>query len=349
MMAIRFTENPIITTRDIQPSCPDFVVECVMNPGVFEFDNKTWLLLRVSERLPQKKGKVSLPVMRTDGSIENLFFDEDDPQLDTSDPRKFTYDGHMYLSTISHLRLVSSDDGVHFREPENIPPKILGTGYLETYGIEDCRVALIDGVYNLTYSQVSENGVGVGLIQTKDWVNFERKGMIFPPHNKDCALFEERINGKYYCFHRPSGIGLGGNFIWLSSSDNLTHWGDHQCILYTRKNMWDSGRIGAGASPVKTEEGWLAIYHGADNNSRYCLGAVLLDLKNPTKILARSESPIMEPVVDYEKNGFFGNVIFTNGHKVEGDKVTLYYGASDEVVCGAEFSIQQILRSLKPT
>jgi predicted GH43/DUF377 family glycosyl hydrolase len=347
MMAIRFKENPIITTSDISPSRPDFVVECVMNPGVFEFDNKTWLLLRVSERLPQETGKVSLPVMRSDGSIENLFFDEDDPKLNTSDPRKFTYDGHMYLSTISHLRLVYSDDGIHFREPENIPSKIFGTGYLETYGIEDCRVALIEGVYNLTYTQVSENGVGVGLIQTEDWVNFDRKGMIFPPHNKDCALFEEKINGKYYCFHRPSGIGLGGNFIWLSSSANLTHWGEHQCILYTRKNHWDGGRIGSGASPIKTEKGWLAIYHGADKDSRYCLGALLLDLEDPTKILARSETPIMQPIAEYEKNGFFGNVVFTNGHIVKGDTVWLYYGASDEVVCGASFSIKEILQSLK--
>lgn len=346
MMANRFNENPIISTHDINPSQPEFVVECVMNPGAFEFDNKIWLLLRVSERLPQTKGKVSLPIMKADGQIKNLYFDKNDPKLDTTDPRKFTYDGEMYLSTISHLRLMCSEDGIHFEEPKNICSKIFGEGSMETYGIEDCRVAMIEGVYNLTYTQVSKNGVGVGLIRTKDWVNFERKGMIFPPHNKDCALFEEKVNGQYYCFHRPSGIGLGGNYIWLSSSNNLTHWGNHQCILYTRKGKWDSSRIGAGTSPIKTKEGWLAIYHGADDNSRYCLGAVLLDLENPAKVLARSEHPIMEPVTDYEKNGFFGNVVFTNGQWVRGDKITVYYGASDEVVCGADFSLKEILASL---
>lgn len=345
-MAKRFNENPIITTHDISPSRPDFIVECVMNPGVFEFDEKIWVLLRVSERLPQTNGKVSLPIMQADGSIHNLFFDQNDPRLDTTDPRKFTYDGQMYLSTISHLRLMCSEDGIHFREPENICSKIFGEGIMETYGIEDCRVAYMDGFYNLTYTQVSEYGVGVGLIRTKDWKNFDRIGMIFPPHNKDCALFEEKINGQYYCFHRPSGIGLGGNFIWLSASKNLTHWGNHKCILHCRKGKWDSSRIGAGASPIKTNEGWLAIYHGADDNSRYCLGAVLLDLENPEKVLARSENPIMEPVTDYEKNGFFGNVVFTNGQRVKGDKITVYYGASDEAVCGADFSIKEILGSL---
>jgi predicted GH43/DUF377 family glycosyl hydrolase len=110
--------------------------------------------------------------------------------------------------------------------------------------------------------------------------------------------------------------------------------------------MWDSARIGAGCSPIRTPRGWLAIYHGADENSRYCLGAFLLELHDPAHVIARSEFPIMEPTEDYERRGFFGNVIFTNGHLVVGDKLKLYYGASDEVICGAELSIEQILNSL---
>ena len=95
------------------------------------------------------------------------------------------------------------------------------------------------------------------------------------------------------------------------------------------------------------QQGWLEIYHGADYQNRYCLGALLLDLNDPSKVIARSKAPIMEPTAPYEQTGFFGNVVFTNGHLVEGDKVTVYYGASDEVICGAEFSIGEILRSLK--
>lgn len=331
---------------DIQPSQPGWVVECVLNPGVFRFEGKTWLLLRVAERPVQLAGKVSFPIMREDGSMRVLEFDQKDPKLRLDDPRIVGYNGKNYLSTYSHLRLVCSEDGVHFTEPTDLPTKIFGKGVLETFGIEDCRVSLIDGVYHLTYTQVSENGVGVGLMQTTDWRNFTRKGMILPPTNKDCALFEEKIGGKYYCLHRPSGNGLGGNFIWVSSSNDLLHWGIHHCILRTRERWWDSARVGAGAAPIRTSAGWLEIYHGADHHDRYCLGAILLDLNDPSKVLARSHDPLLEPLADYELTGFFGNVVFTNGHVVNGDELTLYYGASDEVICGATLSIEGVLEGL---
>lgn len=343
----RFEQNPILYTQDIQPSTPGFVVEGVLNPGAFTFEGKTWLLLRVAERPVQKDGIVSFPILKEDGTLKIMEFEKDNPDVNVSDPRLVKYKNTIYLSTISHLRLVCSDDGVHFYEPGDRPTKIFGEGKLETFGIEDCRVTQIGDEYCLTYTQVSENGVGVGLIRTSDWKNFSREGMILPPHNKDCAIFEEKIKDQYFCLHRPSGVDLGGNFIWLASSPDLRHWGQHQCILHTRPGMWDSARVGAGAAPIKTEEGWLEIYHGADQDQRYCLGAVLLDLNDPSKILARSYEPLMEPIAEYEKNGFFGNVIFTNGHCVHGDEITMYYGASDEVICGAKLSIAEILADLQ--
>jgi predicted GH43/DUF377 family glycosyl hydrolase len=285
-------------------------------------------------------------VLRENGDIEIMEFSTTDPDIDLSDKRMVGYKDKTYLSTISHLRLVCSDDGVHFYEPDTLPTKIFGKGALETFGIEDCRVCFMENQYHLTYTQVSENGVGVGLMRTHDWRHFSREGMIIPPHNKDCALFDEKVEGKYFCLHRPSGIALGGNFIWVASSPDLLHWGDHRCILRTRENWWDSARIGAGTSPIKTAAGWLEIYHGADSNHRYCLGAVLLDLKDPSKVLARSRDPLLEPVADYEKTGFFGNVVFSNGHLVHGDEITMYYGASDEVICGATLSVNEILSEL---
>ncbi len=345
-MANRFFENPIISKTDIKPSHADWVVECVLNPGVFRYAGKTWLLLRVAERPEQREGRVSFPIMDAEGGYQILSFDKDDPRIDLSDARMVAYAGRTYLSTISHLRLMCSDDGVHFYEPRDVPAAIFGEGPLETYGIEDCRVSLIDGSYYLTYTQVSASGVGVGLMQTSNWCDYRRHGMILPPHNKDCTLFEERIGGQYFCLHRPSGISLGGNYIWLASSPDLLHWGRHHCILHTREGWWDSARVGAGAAPIRTEEGWLEIYHGADHHHRYCLGAILLDLDDPSKVLARSHHPLLEPVSDYERNGFFGNVVFTNGHVVDGDVITLYYGASDEVICGATFSIQEILQDI---
>lgn len=345
-MSKRFDENPIILTSDIRPSMEGMKVECVLNPGVFTFENKTWLLLRVAERPHQKEGFVSFPILDEHGNMEIKTFALNDPDLDLSDARMVTYKGKMYLSTLSHLRLVCSDDGRNFYEPKHIPSEIFGQGALETYGIEDCRVSFIDNEYCLTFTQVSENGVGVGLMRTKDWVHFEREGMILPPHNKDCALFEEKIDGKYYCLHRPSGKDLGGNFIWQASSYDMFHWGGHKCVMKTRPGMWDCARIGAGAAPIKTEAGWLEIYHGADFNNRYCLGAVLFDLNDPSIVLARSIEPIFEPEQTYETNGFFGNVVFTNGHLVEGDNIHMYYGASDEVICGATLSISEILATL---
>jgi beta-1,2-mannobiose phosphorylase / 1,2-beta-oligomannan phosphorylase len=117
-------------------------------------------------------------------------------------------------------------------------------------------------------------------------------------------------------------------------------------LLGLSEDGWDNGRIGGGAVPFKTDKGWLEIYHAADKNDRYCLGAVLLDLHNPAKILAKTEEPILEPEEDYEKNGFFGNVVFTCGLVVEGDTVRIYYGAADESIAGAELSLQEIMSKL---
>ena len=320
-------------------------VACLLNPGAFRFQGKTWLLLRVAERPEQKSGKTSFPVLDARAGLTILEFDNSDPKLNLSDPRVICYDGHDYLTTMSHLRLVMSEDGIHFSEPLGGKP-IFGSGELETFGIEDCRVSQLDGTYYLTYTQVSEHGVGVGLRSTRDWENLYEHGMIFPPHNKDCAIFEERIEGKYYALHRPSSPELGGNFIWIAESPDLEHWGNHRCIAHSREGCWDSARVGAGASPIKTKDGWLAIYHGANRENRYCLGALLLDLNKPWQVIARSEEPIMEPRERYERDGFFGEVIFTNGHVLDGDSITIYYGASDSVVCSARFSVNKLLESL---
>jgi len=345
----RYKQNPLLATVDIRPSQSGWIVEGVLNPGVFEFQDKIWLLLRVAERPIQKEGVVLLPILNGHETHKILEFELDDPHLNMSDVRLVKHKDITYLSTISHLRLMCSDDGVHFSEPEDMPCIIRGRGAQETYGIEDCRVTLIDGVYHLTYTQVSAHGVGVGLMTTHDWINFDRKGMIFPPHNKDCTLFDRKVNGRYMALHRPSGIEIGGNFIWIASSPDLLHWGRHQCIMTTREGYWDSARIGAGSAPIWTKHGWVALYHGADDQHRYCLGAALLDLDDPAVVLARSETPLMEPLADYELHGFFGKVIFSNGHVQKGDLITVYYGAADEVICAVDFDLNDILAHLNVT
>ena len=347
-IAKRFAQNPLLSPADLIPSTEGLEITCLLNPGAFKFQGKTWLIVRVAERPKQKEGIISFPILTETGDITIIEIEKNDPELIATDARVINYKGTDYLTTLSHLRLVCSDDGINFYEPEDYP-KLVGEGILETFGIEDCRVAQIEGKYYLTFTSVSDNGVGVGLRTTENWKNFEKHGMIFPAHNKDCAIFEEKINGLYYALHRPSSVDIGGNYIWIASSPDSIHWGNHKCIAKTRKEQWDSKRIGAGAAPIKTEKGWLEIYHGANDKHQYCLGALLLDLNDPSKVLARTEDPIMIPTADYELTGFFGNVVFTNGHilKDDNDTVTVYYGASDEFVCAADFSIKEILPLLK--
>ncbi|WP_316831225.1 glycosidase [Pedobacter aquatilis] len=270
-IAKRFHQNPILSPKDLSPGTAGLEIACLLNPGVFTFKGKIWLLIRVAERPEQKVGMISFPVLKDDG-IEILEINANDSELIAEDPRVINYKGTDYLTTLSHLRLVCSDDGVNFYQAEGYP-LLYGEGQNEAFGIEDCRVTLIDGTYYLTYTAVSAHGVCVGLRTTTDWKTFKKHGIIIPPHNKDCAIFEEKINGKFYALHRPSSVDLGGNYIWLAESPNALHWGNHQCIIKTRKNNWDSKRVGAGAAPIKTEIGWLEIYHGANAENQYGLGA----------------------------------------------------------------------------
>ena len=344
-IARRFPENPLLLPKDVSPSNAGLQVISLLNPGVFRYDNKTWLLVRVAEGISQKEGVINFPVLNATGNTEIIEVPLNHPGLIATDARIVNYEGLDYLTTIFHLRLLSSTDGIHFRE-EPAYPGLFGQGSLERYGLEDCRVTRIGEIFYLTFTAVSDSGVGVGLKTTTDWQHFENSGMILPPHNKDCAIFEEKINGKFYALHRPSSKDLGGNYIWLAESPDSLHWGNHQCLIRTRSNSWESARVGAGAAPLKTEHGWLEIYHGANEAHQYCLGAFLMDINNPGKVIARTADPIMVPTEPYELSGFFGYVVFTNGHLVNGDELTIYYGAADEFVCGAKFSIAEILSRL---
>jgi len=347
-IANRFAENPLLSPADLKSSIDGLEITCLLNPGVFKYQDKTWLIVRVAERPMQQENIISFPVLTETASVEIISIRKDDPELNATDARVINYKSVDYLTTLSHLRLLCSDNGKKFYQPEGYPA-LTGEGSLQAFGIEDCRVTLLEDTYHLTFTAVSANGVGVGLRTTKDWKNFQSHGMILPPHNKDCAIFEEKIDGLFYALHRPSSVDIGGNYIWIASSPDGVHWGDHKCIIKTRKGEWDSARVGAGAAPVKTEKGWLEIYHGANENHQYCLGAFLMDLEDPSKVIARTAEPVMVPSTPYELSGFFGNVVFTNGHIVEpdGDTLTVYYGAADEFVCGAHFSLKEIFSLLK--
>jgi len=343
----RSANNPIIRPSDIKPWRDDFEVIGVFNAGVARLGDEIILLLRVAERPVSKEPDVSLVGIYdiTKGDVVIKSFSRGDPANDFSDPRLIVREDGTYLTSISHLTVARSTDGLNFEIDES--PTFLPANNYESFGIEDPRISLIDGTYYIVYVAVCPFGVTTCLASTKDFVSFQRHGVIFCPENKDVVLLPETIEGRYYSLHRPVSTLFQTRDIWIAESGDLRGWGNHRRLMGPRAGFWDEMKIGAGAVPFKVREGWLEIYHGADRNNRYCLGAVLLDGKDPRKVLARSSEPILEPQADYECEGFMKGVVFSCGLLCERDKLKLYYGASDTFICYAELALEDVLQSLQ--
>lgn len=248
----------------------------------------------------------------------------------------------------SFFSLARSQDGFHFTvdpEPVMLPAKEGPFAMYETRGIEDPRLTEIDGRYYILFTAYSNWGTRIELAETTDFVHYERIALISEPGNKDGVLFPEKINGRYARLDRPIGNGIGS--IWLSFSDDLIHWGDHQLVMTPHSGYWDSYRIGASAPPIKTEAGWLEIYHGVKMTSSgpiYKIGSVLFDLENPSRIIARCDEPILSPRETYERIGDVNNVVFACGAIVEpNDEIKIYYGAADTCICVATGKLSQLI------
>ncbi len=242
------------------------------------------------------------------------------------------------LAGRSVFALARSEDGYHFSvdpQPALEPSKEEPFRSYERRGIEDPRITYLEGAYYIMYTAYSRYGARLALCRTTDFKTYERLGLISEPENKDGCLFPRKINGRYVRLDRPYGGGIGN--IWLSYSDDLLHWGDSEVVMTTRGGFWDADRIGASAPPIETEHGWLEIYHGVKNTSAgpiYRMGAALLDLDNPAKVLCRSAVPILTPREYYERVGDVGNVVFSCGAIMEdGGKIKIYYGAADTCIC----------------
>lgn len=346
---IRFRENPMLSIADVTPSCEGFTVKGVFNCGVTKYKGEYILLCRVAEVAEtDEEDCVMIPVVEEKNG--NSIFKtirirkSQHPEYCFEDSRTITRgnDGNrdvVYLTTLSHLRIARSKDGIHFKVG-NLPC-IMPNAREECWGMEDPRITKIGDTYYINYTAVSPNGAVTSLVTTKDFESYERKGIIFLPENKDVTIFPEKINGKYYCFNRPVPRGIGSPDMWIAESEDLLHWGEYR-HFYGEAGGWENGRIGGGAPPLKTEKGWIKIYHATDKEGRYCLGAFLLDLENPEKILAKSGVPLLEPEMDYEVQGFFGQVVFSCGALIEEDRIRIYYGAADDSVCMAEITIEDL-------
>lgn len=343
----RLDANPLLTPEDLKPTRDDLEILCTLNPGAVRFNDEILLLVRVGERpFPQEK-YVSYVYYDVESGEEKVGrYAKDDPELYTPDGRGYYYRGKMVLSSMSHLRIARSKDGVNFTFDSQ--PAIYPSTPYEAYGCEDARITPVDGKYYITYTAVSERGVAVAMASTADFVTYKKHGVIFPPYQKDVAIFPEKVRGMFVCRHRPYKSEFNPASIWTAYSPDLFCWGHHEMTLAPTPGTWESDRVGCGATPIKTPDGWLEIYHAADANGRYHLGAMLSDLEHPERIVCRGSKPVFEPQADYELSGIYGNCVFSNGLIVDDDgKLVVYYGAADKICAAAVTTVDEMVAAAK--
>lgn len=347
MLVERYENNPIIRPCDVPPSRDDYEVVGAFNPAATIYDDEIILLLRVAERPKDKADDEQIaPILNPQtGHLEHFRLKNDDPRItDVPDSRSFYVNGEMMLTSISHLRIARSKDGVNFTiDPK---PAVFPQEWCETYGLEDPRITRIGNAYYITVKVVSDKGIATGLLTTTDFIHFNRHGIIFCPENIDVVLFPEIIGGKFWALTRPVPRYIGPRGIWIASSPDAVNWGEHKTLLLPEEGTFHDGKTGGSCVPIKTDKGWLEIYHGSDTGDKYSLAAVLLDLDDPYKVIARAKCPLMEPAAPYELEGFYGNVVFSCGCVEKDDSVLIYYGASDEYTAVAKTSIREIMSTL---
>lgn len=248
----------------------------------------------------------------------------------------------------SSLTLAESTDGIDFKvgnkpclTPQDHEEFL---SYVE-WGIEDPRITKIDDKYFLTYTGYSKHEPLVMLAETSDFEKFIVHGPISEPSNKDCSLFPEKINGFYWKVDRP--VAEGRNDIWISKSPDLIHWGSFKMLMEPTAGTWENDKIGSSSNPIKTEEGWLMLYHGVREitfGAMYKIGVVLLDLEKPWIVRGKTAEPIIVPDYHFERIGDVGNVVFSNGWILEPDgEIKIYYSGADLNICLATTSKDYLL------
>ncbi len=278
---------------------------------------------------------------------------------------------------VSVLGYAASDDGVSFKDRSDEPAfrpftirsttpkedqKMLSPAYFSgggwNGGCEDPRLTLIDDTIYLTYTafdgwgsiRMALSSIGVEDFLKKNW-KWKHPAMISPPGeiHKNWVLFPEKIHGKFAILHSISPNILVDYF------DDPDDFDEEEAVIKSKYNRisntgaWDSWIRGAGPPPLKTKDGWLLLYHAMDirDPNRYKLGAMLLDLNDPTKVVYRSRTPILEPDFSYENQGFKAGVIYSCGAIIKDGELYVYYGGADSVTCVAIANVEKFLYELK--
>jgi len=251
----------------------------------------------------------------------------------------------------SSFVLAKSTDGYNFEVDE--APCLTPQDHAEfllyvNWGIEDTRITQFDNTYYLTYTGYSKYSPLVILAETNDFQKFHIHGPITEPSNKDAVLFPEKIDNFYFKLDRPSAGHRTD--IWISRSRDLLHWGGYAMLMEPEAGTWEHERIGTSTPPIRTEDGWLLLYHGArilGTSTIYKLGVLLLDLEKPWIVISKSKEPILSPEYDYERVGDVGNVVFSNGWVVEGNQVMIYYSGADTNICLAQTTVNYLLSTCR--
>lgn len=241
-----------------------------------------------------------------------------------------------------------SKDGKNFNFREK-PIEMPDTDIFKEYTAGmyyDPRVTKIEDKYYVVFACHSGHSCRLGLLESDDMKSFEWKGFISETDNRNGVLFPEKINGLYCRLDRPN-TGDGQGYTWLSYSPDLIHWGQSRAVANVQ-DEWGWKKNGPGAVPIRTEKGWLVIYHAVNVQCSaqyvYHLGVMLLDLEDPSKIIARAKAPILSPETDYEHLGLTFAVVFTCGAVCEDNgEVKVYYGGADTVQCLATGRLEDLV------
>ena len=262
-------------------------------------------------------------------------------------PSVIYHDGlfHMHyraqgLDWVSRIGYAVSEDGVHWNRLRS--PVLEPVDGSDSRGVEDPRVTEIDGTFYMTYTAYGREFHGDGepthlggfilpmVARSHNLITWERLGSIVRGEdNKDHVLFPRKLGGRYAALHRRRPD------VWLAYSDDLLTWREEDMtpIFGPRTdNAWDSQKVGANGVPVETEQGWLMLYHGADEENVYRFGVCLLDLDDPSRVLRRPCEPIFWPEELWELRGDVPNVVFSCANPVVEGTVHVYYGGGDHVI-----------------
>ena len=248
----------------------------------------------------------------------------------------------------SIIGMAESSDGFKFlvrSDPFLVPASDGEFAVYEEYGIEDLRITPFQDEFYLTYSCYSRFGVRIGLARTYDFKKVERLAIISQADMRNVVLFPEFIQGRYARLDRPHS-GIMPWSIWISYSPDLIHWGDSKVLIRPMQYHWDELKIGPGAPPIKTEQGWLHIYHGVFQTMAgavYRLGVALHDLVDPSQVCV-ADDWILEPQDPWERSGYVPNVIFTCGAIPDEDgNIIIYWGGADTVMCAGTAYISDLV------